>query len=88
MEEKATMNALCEASSFVTNEEVINYVVVGLDTSYRIFLTYQHFHPTSSFDELHICLMQEEDLIQHTQTSDANLVAFVTSRDTRLDIPV
>lgn len=53
MEVKTTTDALHAAGSTITNKGVVGYVVDGLDASYRSLLSYLHFHPAMSFDELH-----------------------------------
>lgn len=52
MDAKTTTNVLRAAGSTISDEEIIGYVVDGLDDSYRSFLTHLHFNPAKSFDEL------------------------------------
>lgn len=52
MDARTTTNVLRAAGSTISDEEIIGYVVDGLDDSYRSFLTHLHFNPAKSFDEL------------------------------------
>lgn len=87
MDTKATMDTLQASGSSITDKELLSYMVDGLDSAYRSFLTYLHFHTTTSFDELHIHLMQE-DLLQHTQISYVKPIAFIPATPNPLVIPI
>lgn len=57
MEAKTIMGTLIVVGSSITDAEVMNHVINDLDDAYKSFLTYLHFHPVASFDELHTYLM-------------------------------
>lgn len=83
MEVKATVDALCAAGSSIQDDEAIGYVVDGLDSSYRSFLTYLQFHPPASFGEIHNILLQEEDLMKHSRYQEnPTPIAFAATCDT------
>lgn len=69
MDVQATTNALCAVGSFISDEEIIGYVVDGLDENYQSFLTHLHFNPENSFDELFSHLLEEEDLLKRNSTT-------------------
>lgn len=64
------MDALHTTGSSIKEEEIIGYVVDGLDETCRSFLTHLHFNPTTSFNELVSHLLQEEDLSRRTRPPD------------------
>lgn len=80
MDVRATVDALRAAGSSIEEEEIIDYVVDGLDESYRSFLTHLHFNPTTSFDELVSHLLQEEDLLKRTGGPTTNPIVFVAQQ--------
>lgn len=61
---RAITDAIRAAGSSIEEEEIIGFVVDGLDESYRSFLTHLHFSPATSFDELVSHLLQKEDLLK------------------------
>lgn len=77
---RTTIDALHAAGSTIGEEEIIGYVVDGLDDSYRSFLTHLNFNPTTSFDELVSHLLHEEDLLRRTWVFAANPIAFAAQQ--------
>lgn len=64
-----TIDTLRAAGSTISDEEIISYVVNGLDESYWSFLTHLNFNLAKSFDELVSHLLQEEDLLMRTSNT-------------------
>lgn len=79
MEFRTTVDAL-RASGSNIEEEIIRYVVDGLDENYRSFLTQLHFNPAKSFDELVSHLLQEEDLLKRTGPAVTTPIAFTAQQ--------
>lgn len=86
MDIRTTVNVLRAVGSSIEEEEIIGYVVDGLDENYRSFLTHLHFNLATSFDELVGHLLQEEDLLKRTGQS-VNPIAFVAQQQSPMVRP-
>lgn len=87
MDVRATVDALRAARLSIEEDEIVSYVVDGLDESYHSFLTHLHFSPASSFDELVSHLLQEEDLLKRSATPATNPIAFTAQQVTPQNNP-
>lgn len=79
---KATNNAMATARTIILDEDLVTYVLDGLQPSYKSFQTALSMRPSLvSFEELHVLLLTEEDLIQRTQEPASPPKAFYKSKE-------
>lgn len=65
----------------VLDEDVYTYIIDGLDGTYRHFISTTQLVPITSFKQLYLVLLLEEDLYKRSTDSSDELATFYTARD-------
>ena len=62
---KSYADALATAGCPISDADLIDFIVYGLGTDYKDFITTLCFFPAISFDDFYDLLLQEESLVKH-----------------------
>lgn len=81
MHPKSLFISLTAASSTMTDEELIEYVLDGLGHEYKDFITSLHLRPSLSFDEFYDLLVQEEQVFNKMSLVSVSTGVYRASTD-------
>ncbi|CAB4273266.1 unnamed protein product [Prunus armeniaca] len=81
MHAKSLFDSLNAASSTMTDEELIEYVLDGLGHEYKGFSPSLHLRPSLSFDELYDLIVEEEQLFNKMSSVSVSIDVYRASTD-------
>ncbi|CAL9011751.1 unnamed protein product [Prunus brigantina] len=81
MHPKSLFISLTAASSTMTDEELIEYVLDGLGHEYKEFTTSLHLRPSLSFDEFYDLLVKEEQVFKKMSLVSVSTGVYRASTD-------